>query len=261
MKTGRKGIWIALVFAVLIPQAAAAADMSGLDVMEKVYNRPSGDQMSAELSMLLTNSRGSTRERTIAQFRMDTDGIEKKIMFFTAPADVRDTSFLNWSYEEGRPDDQWIYLPALRRVKRISSSSSGDSFMGSDFTYDDMGERHPSEDRHSIVGRETIDEWDCYIVESVPKGSDEPYSKTRSWVVDGEWFGLKKEYYDDNGEVYKQLTIDEYEKIDGIWVITDMTMENLEKESSTRIRMNDVEFDAGLRESFFTERQMRKGPR
>jgi len=236
------------------------ADADAGDIMEQVYNRPSGDDMSAELNMTITNSRGSTRDRSIAQYRMDEGDIEKKIMFFTAPADVRDTSFLSWSYDDGRDDDQWIYLPALRRVKRISAGDKNDTFMGSDFTYDDMGERHPSEDTHTLLREETVDGEHCYVVESVPKDSDAYISRTVSWVVKDEWIGLKKEFYDDSGKLFKKLTINEYDKADGCWVISDMTMENLEKGSSTRIRMEDVEFDSGLRSSLFTERQMKMGP-
>jgi outer membrane lipoprotein-sorting protein len=252
---------VLLIIAVSGTAALSAAEMTGKKVMEQVYNRPDGEQMSAELSMLITNSRGSTRKREIVQYRSSGDEIEKKIMFFTSPADVRDTSFLSWSYADGRPDDQWIYLPALKRVKRISSDSKSDSFMGSDFNYDDMGERHPDEDTHRIVDEKTVDGHPCYVVESVPRSSGDEFSRTLSWVVKDEWIGLKKEYYDGSDWLYKQLAIDDYEKIDGIWVITDMTMSNLEKGSSTRIRMNDVKFNEGRSDSFFSERQMRMGPR
>jgi outer membrane lipoprotein-sorting protein len=250
-----------LIMSVFAISNAAAADMSGLEVMQQVYNRDNGDQMAAELSMTITNSRGSTRDRSIRQYRSNDGDVEKKIMFFTSPADVRDTSFLSWSYEDGSPDDQWIYLPALKRVRRISSDGKSDSFMGSDFTYDDMGERHPDEDTHRILREEQLDGEQCYVVESTPKSSGEAFSRMVSWIVKDEWIGLKREYYDKSGDVYKQLRIDEYEKIDGYWVITDMTMENLEAGSSTRIRMDDVAFDENRPDSFFSERQMRIGPR
>lgn len=236
----------------------SAADLSGREVMDKVYNRPSGDFMAAELDMTITNSRGSERNRTISQYRADYGDVEKKIMFFTAPSDVRNTSFLNWSYRDGRDDDQWMYLPALKRVKRISSGSTNDSFMGSDFTYDDLGERHPSEDTHTLLRMETVEGQGCYVVESIP-GEKSEIGKTISWIVDGEWIGLKKEYYDTRGKLVKQLTINDSEKIDGLWVITDMTMEDLQKRSSTRIEMNDVDFSGEYDDSLFTERQMQRG--
>lgn len=255
-----KQIWVMIVLIVIII-APIAAQVTGTDVMRQVYERPSGNNMQATLHMTITNSRGSTRERSIVQFRQDDGTTEKKIMFFTAPADVRNTSFLSYSYSDGKKDDQWIYLPALGRVRRIASDKSNESFMGSDFTYDDMGARHPSEDTHKILREETIDGWLCYVVESTPVESNKDFAKTISWVIKDEWIGLKKEFIAENGTVVRKLAIDDYEKIDGIWVITDMTMSNLQKSTSTRINMAEVSFDNNLQDAFFSERQMRMGPR
>ncbi len=256
-----------LLFALILASAAAAGTLAartltGMEVMEHVYTRPTGDTMYAELIMTITNSRGSTRDRSITQYRISDDaaGIEKKIMFFTAPADVRNTSFLSWSYTDGRSNEQWMYLPALRRVKRIAAGNTSDSFMGSDFTYDDMGERHPSEDTHIILREELYEGSNCIVVESRPKDSSCPYSRTLSWVVKDEWIGLKKEYYDDSGKLVKTLNIDDAKRVDGYWVIGDMTMSDLQKKSTTRIRMENVNFSRSLDDSLFTERQMKIGP-
>ncbi len=249
---------VAIALFALITLSAA---YSGEEAMQAVYTRDSGNNMSANLVMTLTNSRGSTRERSIQQFRQtDKDG-EKKIMFFLAPSDVKGTSFLSYSYSDGRSDDQWIYLPALKRVKRVASDKKNDSFMGSDFTYDDMGTRHPSVDTHKVLRTETLDGRKCLVVESIPKEANPTYAKALAWVVEDEWIGLKKEFYLPNGTLGKKLEIESYEKTDGIWVITDMTMSNVDKGSSTRIQMLDVTFNNDLRDSVFTERQMKIGPR
>ena len=250
-----------IVAIALIALVSLSAALSGEEVMQEVYTRDSGNNMSANLVMTLTNSRGSTRERSIQQYRQnDSDG-EKKIMFFLAPSDVKNTSFLSYSYADGRSDDQWIYLPALNRVKRVASDKKNDSFMGSDFTYHDMGTRHPSADTHKVIRTETIDGRKCLVVESIPKEAKPTYAKTLAWVVENEWIGLKKEFYLPNGKVGKKLEIDSYEKTDGVWVITDMTMSNVDKNSSTRIQMLDVTFNNDLKDSVFTERQMKIGPR
>ncbi|HID38258.1 MAG TPA: outer membrane lipoprotein-sorting protein, partial [Calditrichaeota bacterium] len=108
----------------------AQEKLTGLQVMEKVYNRPTGEDMEANLTMILINANGDQRVREIKQFSRDFGDVEKKIMFFIKPADVRNTSFMNWSYDDpNKDDDQWIYLPALKKVKRISSDSKGDFFM------------------------------------------------------------------------------------------------------------------------------------
>jgi outer membrane lipoprotein-sorting protein len=155
----------------------------------------------------------------------------------------------------------WIYLPALRKVKRISSDSKSDYFMGSDFTYDDLGDRHPSEDNHKILKEETVDGQQCYVVESTPKDSDYMYSKTVSWIIKDEWIGLKKEFYDEDGELLKTLTVKEYDKINGYWVILDMEMYNEQKDHSTKMQLKNVKIGEGISDNQFTERMMMRGVR
>jgi outer membrane lipoprotein-sorting protein len=212
--------------------------------------------------MTLINSRGDQRVRRIKQFFKDYGKEEKTIMFFLAPSDVRDTSFMTWSYEqEGREDDQWIYLPALRRVKRISSDSKGDYFMGSDFTYDDLGDRHPSEDTHRLVRSEQEGPTRLYVVESVPRDPDYMYSRTVTWVEDERWIGRKKEFYDQDGDLLKVLTVQQSEQIDGYWVLTRLEMHNVQKNHRTRMELQDVHMDRGVSDQLFTERAMTRGPR
>lgn len=254
----RTSILMLLILSIVFPLSAAEFD--GKQVMWEVYNRDSGDTMSANLVMTITNARGSVRERSIAQYRQDRDGVESKLMFFLSPSDVRNTSFLSFSYEDGRNDDQYIYLPALKRVKRIASDSKNDSFMGSDFTYDDMGSRHPDLDKHSILRTESVNGLPTLVVESIASGNED-YPRTLSWVVDGQWFGLKKEFYLPDGSLGKTLTIDAFDQIGGIAVITDMTMHSHKQNTSTRIQMQDVEFNLEFDANFFSERQMKIGPR
>ena len=255
-----KVIIIALLFTTMII-AFAQAQITGLQVMEHVYNRPTGPDTQSTLTMTLTNSRGSTRVREIRQFLKKFGDDEKKIMFFISPADVKNTSFMTWSYGNGKDDDMWIYLPALRKTKRISSDSKSDYFMGSDFTYDDLGGRHPSEDTHRILREETINGKDCYVVESVPKDSGYFYSRTITWVVKDEWIGMKREFYDDDGELLKVLTIREYEKVHGYWVIKEMEMYNEQKDHSTLMQLSNVRIGEGIKDSQFTERMMERGIR
>ena len=132
--------------------------------------------------------------------------------------------------------------------------------MGSDFTYDDMGSRHPDLDVHTILRRENVNGMATIVVQSEAKGNSE-YPKTISWIVDGKWVGVKKEFYDKDGTLAKRLSIDEIKQVEGIYVIGDMTMTNLIKRTSTRIQMDDVLFNVDLEDRFFSERQMQIGPR
>ena len=238
----------------------AQEKLTGLQVIQKVYDRPEGEDMQSELTMTLTNSRGDARVREIKQFIKDMGKVEKKIMFFQSPADVRNTSFMNWSYTEaGKDDDQWIYLPALKKVKRISSDSKSDYFMGSDFTYDDLGDRQPTDDTHKILREEKLNGEDCYVVESIPKDEEYMYSKTVSWIIKDKWIGLKKEFYDEDEEHLKTLTVKKYEKIKDYWIIEASEMKNVQKDHTTTMSLKNIKIDSGISANKFTERMMKRG--
>jgi len=251
-----------LVFTILITTTVifSQENLTGLQVINKVYNRPTGKDQAAELTMSLINSRGDERIRIIQQFSKDYGDSEKKIMFFKSPADVRNTSFMNWSYNnEEKDDDQWIYLPALKKIKRISSDSKSDYFMGSDFTYDDLGDRHPSKDTHTFIGEEVLGGENCYIIESVPKGEDYMYSRTVTWIIKDKWIGLKKEFYDEDEDLLKILTVKNYKSISGYWIILKTEMHNIQKNHTTHMELSNVTIDNGISDTQFTERMMKRG--
>ncbi|MDD4527382.1 MAG: outer membrane lipoprotein-sorting protein [Candidatus Margulisbacteria bacterium] len=240
--------------------AVFAKEITGLKVIENVYNRPTAKDQSSDLTMTLINRRGDSRIRKIKQFLKVYANEEKKIMFFVSPSDVKNTSFMNISYnDESKPDDQWIFLPALKKVKRISSESSSDSFMGSDFTYDDLGERHPNEDTHKILRTETLQNEECFVVESIPKDKEELYSKTVTWIIKDKWIGLKKEFYDEDEELLKMLTNESYKKVSNYWVIVNSTMANVQSGHRTEMKLENLELDKGIEDGQFSERMMKRG--
>jgi outer membrane lipoprotein-sorting protein len=236
-----------------------SAQPGGQEIMEKVYHNPSGDDVEGRLTMTLINRQGERRVRNLQQYTKDYGDVEKRIMFFLSPADVQGTSFMNWSYADGSDDDQWIYLPALRRVRRISSDGKGDYFMGSDFTYDDLGERHPDEDNHELTGEDTIDGKECWVIESTPKDPDYMYSKTVTWVMKDNYIGLKREFYDDRGRHLKTLTIKDYDQINGFWTILETEMKNVQRDHTTHMQFSDVKINQGIPDRMFTERNMMLG--
>ena len=250
-----------ILMAVLIMTATLSAqEITGLAIIENVYNRPTGQDQEGDLTMSLINSRGDERMREIKQFLKDFDDMEKKIMFFISPADVRNTSFMNWSYDEaGKDDDQWIYLPALKKVKRISSDSKSDYFIGSDFTYDDLEDRHPSSDTHKLLREETVDGEACYVVESIPKEEEYMYSKTITWIIKDKWIGKKKEFYDEDEDLLKTLTVKEVDQIKDYLVITLSEMHNVQKDHTTIMKLDNVKLDTGVSDNKFTERMMKRG--
>ena len=253
-------IMIMLLALVVCSSILVAQEITGTQIIENVYNRPTGTDQTADLTMSLINSRGDKRVRKIKQFLKETDKMEKKIMFFVSPADVYNTSFMNWSYDEaGKDDDQWIYLPALKRVKRISSDSKSDYFMGSDFTYDDLGDRHPSADTHTLLREEEIDGEMCYVVESVAKEEEYIYSKTITWIIKDKWIGKKKEFYDEDEDLLKILSVKESIVVKDFTIITISEMQNVQSGHKTIMKLENVEIDSGIADSKFSERMMKRG--
>lgn len=247
--------------AVAAPAAVApAVAPTALAVIQNVYNRPAPKDQAGTLTMTLTNRSGKTRVRTIEQLTKDFGAEEKKVMFFTAPADVKNTSFMSWSYDKaGKADDQWIYLPALKKVKRISSDSKSDYFMGSDFTYDDLGDRQPTSDTHTFLAEEQIDGQDCWVIESTPKDADYMYGRTVTWVLKGQLIGKKKTFYDEDGELLKTLEVQKSEQRGGYWIITSSQMKNHQKNHTTTMELANVKVDKGVSNKKFTERMMKRG--
>lgn len=243
----------------MLPLALMAQKITGLQIIQNVHKLPTGNDQEGNLTMSLINSRGEVRAREIKQYLKDYGDMEKKIMFFLSPADVLNTSFMSWSYSQvGKDDDQWIYLPALKRVKRISSDSKSDYFMGSDFTYDDLGDRNPNDDTHKLLREETLAGESCYVVESIPK-TDYMYSKTITWVSKDKWIGKKKEFYDEDGDLLKILTVNKVEKIKNYLIITQSEMHNVQKDHKTKMQLKNVKLDIGIDDNQFTERMMKRG--
>ena len=252
-------VLVALIIATGFASQLMAQELSGREIIEKVYNRAEGDDQTSNLTMTLINKSGKERIRNIKQFTKDMGDVEKSIMFFQSPADVKNTSFMSWTYDSDKSDDQWIYLPTLKKVKRISSDGKSDYFMGSDFTYDDLGDRKIDDDTHQLLREEAIDGVDYYVVESISKDEDYMYSRTITWVRKDNFIGLKKEFYDEDEDLLKILNIKKFEEISGILVITSSEMENVQKNHRTTMILDNVEINTGISDSKFSERMMMRG--
>jgi outer membrane lipoprotein-sorting protein len=249
-----------LPMGILLSGMIFAQDLSGLEVIQKVYDRPTGNDMTGNLIMTIENSRGNQRVRKIKQFVKTVKNGEKKIMYFLSPADVKNTSFMTWSYDDAsKSDDQWIYLPALKKVKRISSDSKGDYFMGSDFTYDDLGDRHPMDDTHTILREEVLEGKETIVIESVSKDEEYMYARTVTWVIKDSWIGLKKEFYDEDDELLKILTVENQQSFKDVIILTKVKMKNVQRNQFTIMEFSDVQIDTGIPSNKFTERMMKRG--
>lgn len=252
---------IAIFAIVLANKNIEAQTLTARDIVQKVKDRPDGDTRQSQMTMKLINKNSKTRERKIESYSMDINKDKKTIMFFEYPGDVKGTGFLTWDYDQiGKDDDKWLYLPAMKKTRRISGASAKtDYFMGSDFTYDDMGSRNVDEDTHSLLHEETLDGQNCWVIESTPKDTREIYSKKISWIRQDCLMGVKIEFYDKLGKLHRQLNITDIKQIDGFWVALNMQMQNVQTKHQTILINQEPKFNIKINEDAFTVAKLEKG--
>lgn len=249
----------ALALLVLTPGRTLAREPDGRQIMTLVDERPDGEDRTSVIKMTLINRRGRQRVREMRSFSKDYGKDKKSVMVFVKPADVRDTAFLSWEYDApSRDDDKWLYLPAMKKVRRISGASKNEYFMGSDFTYDDMGDRSVDEDSHTLLGEETILDQTCWKIESIPVDPDDMYTRKLLWVSKQASMVIKAEYYDKDGliKVYRALDL---KKQDGFWTLLRSEMDNVSRHHRTIMETDAVRYDTGLKDRLFRVATIQRG--
>lgn len=256
-----KKIVVLMAICLLGAASLSAQQLTGRDVIQKVKDRPDGDTRYAEMELTLIKKNGATRERKVTSWAMDEGKDTKKMMFFTYPGDVKGTGFLTWDYDlPGKEDAKWLYLPAMKKTRRISGSSSKtDYFMGTDFTYDDMGSRNVDEDSHSLLREEDKDGHKCWVVESVPVDKHEIYSRKVSWIRQDCLTAAYVEYYDKLNKLHRVLTISDVRKVQDYWTIHKMEMKNVQTGHSTVIVVKNPKYDINIDKGLFTVAKLEKG--
>ena len=251
-----------LLFAGLIMAGSAnAQQLTGREIIQNVKDRPDGDTRYAEMELTLKKKNGSSRQRKITSWAMDEGKDTKKIMFFTYPGDVKGTGFLTYDYNQiGKEDAKWLYLPAMKKTRRISGSSSKtDYFMGTDFTYDDMGSRNVDEDKHQLLREEVRDGHKCWVVESKPIDNHEIYSRKVSWIRQDCLTAIYVEYYDKLDKLHRVLTIQDIKKVQDFWTVCKMEMQNVQTGHSTVIVVKNPQYDIKIDKMLFTVAKLEKG--
>lgn len=240
---------------------ANAQNLTGREIIQKVKDRPDGNTRYGEMELTIIKKNGSSRQRKVSSWAMDEGKDTKKMMFFTYPGDVKGTGFLTWDYDQiGKEDAKWLYLPAMKKTRRISGSSSKtDYFMGTDFTYDDMGSRHIDEDKHTLLREEMKDGYKCWVVESVPVDKHEIYSRKVTWIRQDCLVAVCAEYYDKLNKLHRLLTISEIKKIQDFWTICKMEMKNVQTGHSSVIEVKNTQYDVKIDKDLFTVAKLEKG--
>lgn len=247
---------------------ATAADLpDGQEIMQSVVDRDEGQWVTRSLTMEMTDRRGTTRTRETAAFRRYYGEEKRTVMFYKSPTNVKGTGFLTYDYPEAdRDDDQWLYLPALRKVRRISASDRGDYFLGTDLTYEDMKKENKvalEDYNFTTLGQEEVDGHFTYIVEGTPVSAEVAkelgYGKV-VWRIDSEiWISRKAEMWDVNGNPLKTIRSSEIEAVDGIWTVHRIHVENHKTGHQTLFRFSDIDYRTEIKDKIFKTRNLKRG--
>lgn len=219
-----------------------------------------GKDFTARISMRLVNAQGSRRERTLNLWRLNlgSEGDQRYLISFESPADVRGMAFLVWKHSR-KEDERWLYFPALKSVKRIAADDKRSSFVGSDFTYEDISGREVDDERHVLLRRETLGDRPAYVIESRPK-ERATYAKRVSWIDSERWLPLKEEYYDAQDAAQRAFKAEQVENVAGNWTVVARSMTNLQTGHRTEVVFTAMRYDGGLGEDLFRERSLRNPP-
>jgi hypothetical protein len=227
-----------------------------------------GTDMRAAVTMDLVTEAGQKRTRVLTMLRRnDPQGKgQKYFLYFHEPGDVRRTAFLVWKYPE-RDDDRWIFIPAVNMVRRVAARDSRSSFVGSDFTYEDISGRDLSADTHTLLRAEKRGDADCWVLESVPKASAD-FTKKLAWIDKATFLPLQEEYYDAQGKLLRVFTAEKVEVVAGgegdarksYATVTLRVMKNVQSGHRTEVRFASVGYDVGLDDAIFTERSLQTPP-
>ena len=241
-------------------RAAESAEEAGLRIATEARERQKGfGNFTANLTMILRNKRGqeSKRELGLKVIEVEGDG-DRSLFVFGRPRNVRGTGFLVHAHKTG-PDDQWLYLPALKRVKRISSSKQSGSFMGSEFSYEDMGAVEVEKFRHRRLREEACGKLRCTVLERVPLSRDSGYSRQVIWLDREELRTRQIQYFDRREKLLKTLVVEDYKKyLDRFWRGGKLTMTNHLTRKSTVLLWSDYEFGTDLDLGDFTQTALKR---
>ena len=232
----------------------------GLAIAVESDKRDKGfGDFTADLTMILKNRHGETSERYIRNKTLEIIGDgDKTLSIFDKPRDVKGTAFLSFSHKEGA-DDQWLYLPALKRVKKISSNNKSGPFMGSEFAFEDLSSQEVEKYTYKYLGDDVLDGVNCFMLERDPVDPKSGYTVQIVWIDKEDYKPLKVDYYDRKSSLLKTLTFSNYKQyLDKYWRASEMNMVNHQTGKSTQLIWSDYKFATGLTERDFDKNSLKR---
>jgi len=257
---------ILLVFQLGVSTAVGAAGkkLSGAEVVGHCMIKNPGKDQRTRLTVVNKDDTGAEKKEIYSRYWKAYPGkgglVEKMILFTEYPPDAKGAAFMRWGYEQnGRDAEQWIYLPALRKTRRVTVRDLADRFLGSELTFGDITPRPLSADKHRLIGKQHIGNGDFFVVESTPK-KPYLYAKQVHWFrYNGNWdecVAARTDYYDHKGQLLKKQYYN-WRKVKGAFVWHKVVVENVQTYSASLFLVENVAVNIGLQDKHFDERTLR----
>ncbi len=259
------GIFTANSLAIADEQIA----LTGKEIFKRCGYKYPGEDQRSKFTVMLRDRQGNTKKSEYLRFWKDfkgVDGIADKMLLFTVfPPDAKGAAFMRVAYvrEAKKNVDQWIYLPVLRKIRRVSIRDPGDNFLNSNLTYADVSLRALEEDNHKFLETKTVKGLEFYMVESIPKESKPLYSKRIFWFLKtpswDDCVNTRIDYYDTKGELLKEQFI-KWQKVNNAWIWDRVLIRSRQTQTASVFQISEVEINTNLSDDIFSARSLRKGP-
>ncbi len=242
------------------PALALTDEEKGLQIIEEVKRRDTGfDDIRMNMNMVLRNRNGDESKRSIRMKTLEVEGDgDKSLTIFDNPRDIKGTAFLSFTHAL-EPDDQWLYLPALKRVKRISSSNKSGPFLGSEYAFEDLNSFEVEKYKYKYLREEVLDQRATLVVELYPQYQHSGYTRQITWIDKERYITLKVEYYDRKNDLLKTLLYKDYQQyLEQYWRADEMLMTNHQTGKSTSLQWLDYQFRTGLNDRDFDRNSLKR---
>lgn len=257
----RTMVSVAALAMLLVPFTAAAGDdgLTAQKIIDVLLEKDNSgfSKGQADIKLIIQNKRGQKRLRTISSKSIEVDGARWTLATFVEPADVAGTKLLSKENKTGA-DTQYLYLPALKEKRRIAGSAKNESFMGTDFTYNDMEQSAIEESSYTRLADEKHSGIECFRIDAVPNDKDSEYSKLELWIDKQDYMPLKIYFYDRKGEHLKTMIAQVVEPIGGEMTVTKLLMKNVKKGSRTTMVMEKLDRKQTYPKAIFDENSLDK---
>jgi outer membrane lipoprotein-sorting protein len=251
---------VAMIFISSASVFAQTPEEKGLQIATESDKRDIGfGDSQSDLTMILRNKQGNESTRKISNKTLEVTGDgDKSLVIFNEPKDVKGTAFLSFTHKSG-PDDQWLYLPALKRVKRIASDNKSGPFMGSEFAYEDISSQEVEKYTYKYIKDEKMNGVDCYLVERYPVDRSSGYTRQEVWYDKEHYRPMKVVFYDRKNSKLKTLNYEDYKQyLNKYWRADKLSMVNHQTGKSTDLIFENYKFANGFSDSDFNKNSLKR---